>query len=114
MSLPRITAGERRGLIALIIVLCIVTGVLCWRDFSCAPVTESDLIRGENPSVALPPDSILDSVSASQVGMLPLGETDSTARRAKQKRAKSGRKPKAASPKSNQPRPRNPRDERVD
>lgn len=87
-SSPRITAGERRGLIVLLIVIIIATVLLCWRDRTVAPPTPE-------PSVTY------ESIPA------PIPDSNATNHpRRKSKR----RAPKATSP---APSPRSPRDEQV-
>lgn len=103
MSLSNITAGERRGLIALIVVLCLVTAALCWRDFA---VTRAAI---EPCGAAVPPDSVIDSVRAAQSGVAPFGGIERKAEKRMRQRAKSADKTR----KSQSPM-RSPRDERVD
>jgi len=98
MSSPRITSGERRGLIVLIIILAIVTLLLCWRDRSLRH--HADGLSGSHAvSVEAMADSLL--VSSSQ-------DTASIVRGRKVKRKKRERKATPA------PATRSPRDERVD
>lgn len=94
MASPRITVGERRGLIALIIVFIIATVLLCWRDRA--------LSRAAHDAAVQP----IDVPTASSA---PLStDTSSTVSKRKKKASTRQRKEPAPMP------VRHPRDERVD
>lgn len=99
MPPPRITAGERRGLIALLILLIALTILLCWRDRSLSHRHE-DITQDRAISPTEHIDTLLDISSHADTTLAP--------RR---------RRRKAAGIKHVTDRPapmRSPRDERID
>lgn len=105
-STPGMTAGERRGLIALLIViLVIIGGVALGNRYADAERAEST--EGADTSAAA--DSILRAISDSAGVSVPTDALKKKQSRYKTRRDSSKRKSVKA-----RPRPRSPRDERVD
>lgn len=99
MPPPHVTAGERRGLIVLLILLVVATGLLCWRDRSLNHTVEQIAHdRAESPAAHI--DTLIDISSKS----------DSTLTPRRRKRKAGGSKQSADHPVPQ----RSPRDERID
>lgn len=64
MTSPRITPGERRGLILLIILLLLATLLLCWRD---AALTRDTAVPPSETSVMPDVDSVATDTVVQQV-----------------------------------------------
>lgn len=99
MSPPHITVGERRGLIALLILLVAATGLLCWRDRSLSHATDQITHDcAESPAAHI--DTLLD---------IPSKADSSTVTRRRRRKADGSKQP------VDRPVPqRSPRDERID
>lgn len=107
MSLQRMTAGERRGLILLILLLLIATVLLTWRDNTVSS-------RSDGPSESSVESSAETSAEAGSaadaVSSFVLDDSVTVGDRRRRKAANSPQKDKIRPA----PATRSPRDERVD